>query len=127
MGGTLTVQLGVMLPTSVRSACRVGTGRGGAFSWCTLLGPEGPGFLPGVGCIGAGNGGGVIWTVGGGWAYGSFVGPHDVRPFGLGECGADRMLRTTQWTRASLDSRHPRPVGRPCGGLVCFGGVGSQF
>lgn len=45
MGGTLTVQLGVMLPTSVRSACRVGTGRGGAAGWCTLLGPEGPGFL----------------------------------------------------------------------------------
>ena len=68
MGGTLTVQLGVMLPTSVRSACRVGTGRGGALSWCTLLGPEGPGFLPWVGRVVAGNGGGVIWTVGGGWA-----------------------------------------------------------
>jgi hypothetical protein len=47
----------------------------------------------------------VRFRAGGGWAYGSFVGPHDVRPFGLGECGADRMLRTTQWTRASLDSR----------------------
>lgn len=45
MGGTLTVQLGVMLPTSVRSACRVGTGWGGVADWCTLLGPEGPGFL----------------------------------------------------------------------------------
>ena len=47
----------------------------------------------------------VWFCAGGGWAYGSFVGPHEARPFGLGECGADRMLRTTQWTRASLDSR----------------------
>ena len=45
MGGTLTVQSGVMLPVLVHLACRVGTGRGGAAGWCTLLGPEGPGFL----------------------------------------------------------------------------------
>lgn len=45
MGGTLTVQSGVMLPVLVHPACRVGTGRGGAAGWCTLLGPEGPGFL----------------------------------------------------------------------------------
>jgi hypothetical protein len=37
----------------------VGTGRGGAAGWCTLLGPEGPGFLPGVGRVVIGNGGGV--------------------------------------------------------------------
>jgi hypothetical protein len=59
MGGTLTVQLGVMLPISVHRACPVGTGRGGAISWCTLLGPEGPGFLPGVGRVLVGNGEGV--------------------------------------------------------------------
>lgn len=68
MGGTLTVQLGVMLPISVHRACLVGTGRGGAISWCTLLGPEGPGFLPGVGRVVAGNGGGVVLHCGGGWA-----------------------------------------------------------
>ena len=59
MGGTLTVQLGVMLPISVHRVCLVGTGRGGANGWCTLLGPEGPGFLPLVGRVVAGNGGGV--------------------------------------------------------------------
>ena len=67
---------------------------------------------------------GWICVGGGGWACGSFVGPHDVRPFGLGECGADRMLRTTQWTRASLDSRDE------CFGPSRFGTashVGSQF
>jgi hypothetical protein len=46
---------------------RVGWERVG---WCTLLGPEGPGFL--------------LWWVsvvdarrGGGWAFGSFVGPSE--------------------------------------------------
>lgn len=58
MGGTLTVQSGVMLLVLVHPACRVGRGRGGAAGWCTLLGPEGPGFLPH-----AREGG-----VGGGWA-----------------------------------------------------------
>lgn len=53
------MQLGVMLPISVHRACLVGTGRGGAISWCTLLGPEGPGFLLGVGRVVIGNGGGV--------------------------------------------------------------------
>jgi hypothetical protein len=65
MGGTLTVQLGVMLPVSVRLGLlregRVGTGRGGAVGWCTLLGPEGPGFLPQVVSV-------RVLLVGGGWA-----------------------------------------------------------
>jgi len=47
MGGTLTVQSGAQLPVSVRLLLRewVGTGRGERVGWCTLLGPEGPGFL----------------------------------------------------------------------------------
>jgi len=46
MGGTLTVQSGAQLPTSVRQGLRVrvGTGWGERVGWCTLLGPEGPGF-----------------------------------------------------------------------------------
>lgn len=67
MGGTLTVQLGAMLPISVRSACRVGTGRGGGPGWCTLLGPEGPGFP----CL-------RVWGLGRTGRedlWGSFVGP----------------------------------------------------
>ena len=45
----MTVQVGAMLPISVHRAYPVGTGRGGATVWCTLLGPEGPGFLPSCG------------------------------------------------------------------------------
>ena len=55
--------------------------------------------------VASSDSGGVDLRHGGGWAYGSFVGPHEAGGLPLGECGADRMLRTTQWTRASLDSR----------------------
>lgn len=109
MGGTLTVQLGVMLPTSVRSACRVGTGRGGAVGWCTLLGPEGPGFL-------------LLRE----WWWG--LGLRVLRRARVnlllwwGSAGADRMLRTTQWTRASLIRViHVQPF------RLLSGDVGSQF
>lgn len=109
MGGTLTVQLGVMLPTSVRSACRVGTGRGGAAGWCTLLGPEGPGFLSSR-----------EWW----WGLGLRVllRARVNLPLWWGSAGADRMLRTTQWTRASLIRViHDQPF------RLLIGDVGSQF
>ena len=69
MGGTLTVQSGARLPVSVRLGVssgmagleRVGRERVG---WCTLLGPEGPGFL-------------IVWGVSsevrlGGWGLGRY-------------------------------------------------------
>ena len=91
MGGTLTVQSGARLPVSVRQVSsgvgleRVGGERVG---WCTLLGPEGPGFLLTREC-GEGLGLRVLR-----WAGVNL-------PVWWGSVGADRMLRTTQWTRAS--------------------------
>lgn len=61
---------------------------------------------------------------GGGWAYGSFVGPHEALSLDGGECGADRMLRTTQWTRASL-IRVIQSAGHF--GVRVVGDDGSQF
>ncbi|RYF36751.1 MAG: hypothetical protein EOO38_27275 [Cytophagaceae bacterium] len=105
MGGTLTVQLGVMLPIFSTPG----------FAWLERVGVE---RLAGARCwvlrdqasyrvwVASLPGTVAVWTdAGGGWAYGSFVGPHEAGGLPLGECGADRMLRTTQWTRASLDSR----------------------
>ncbi len=61
---------------------------------------------------------------GGGWACGSFVGLHEASSLDGGECGADRMLRTTQWTRASL-IRVIQSTG--VFGLMVVGDDGSQF
>jgi hypothetical protein len=82
--------------------CLVGTGRGGAAGWCTLLGPEGPGFLLVMPVMGVGGGGWAARVVRDLWV--SFGGLHEAGAFASGECGADRMLRTTQWTRASFRS-----------------------
>ena len=57
--------------------------------------------------------------------YGSFVGLHEALSWDGGECGADRMLRTTQWTRASL-IRVIQSTGHLFGVRV-VGDDGSQF
>ena len=103
MGGTLTVQVGVMLRRQYIGRERlVGTGRGVVIVWCTLLGPEGPGFPARCG-RGLSRMGLPVMV---GSCCGSSSGPCDAGAVVLVEDGADRMLRTTQWTRASLDSRH---------------------
>ena len=115
MGGTLTVQLGVMLPIFSTPGFRVGLERGwgGGSGWCTLLGPEGPGFLLLLAVMVGGGGGWAVWVL------------RRARVNLLlwwGSAGADRMLRTTQWTRASLIRViHDQPSG------WSGGDVGSQF
>jgi len=87
MGGTLTVDLDVMRLVVVRLLLlfgvvggveRVGCGSDGL---CTLLGPEGPGFLGVVG-----------WLVGGcwGWGFGSFCGVLLPVGWGVGAVGQCR-------------------------------------
>jgi hypothetical protein len=77
------IDIGVELNGSdlVRSLRRRGTVRVGTLRTCTLLGPEGPGRP----------------------VMGRFepLDPFLVRPLGLAGEGTARILRTTQWTRAS--------------------------
>lgn len=94
MGGTLTVQWGVMLPIFSTPGDRLERGWGGGFCWCTLLGPEGPGFLRsrewwwGLGRTGPSSGQGEPTVV-------------------VGECWCRSYVENYTVDASIFDSRHP--------------------